>query len=233
LARVSRSKKKSRPTSKKKSSKGSPRPPLFPALFFLTAVCATIAVFYLLSNDKRANIRPRRAPIASPVKAADLPQIKPLKRAYESAQQQNSSHISKPTEISYYRLEQNFSQSIRHKRKINRQLTNQEIAHEIIHLLSFSRKEDLAPLPRNTTLLEARFNNPVITIDLSQDLTRGAVNFGGGDEMLAISSLTNSFLLNFPDYDSLQILIEGRKRETLAGHIDISKPLHYQPSIDD
>ena len=87
-------------------------------------------------------------------------------------------------------------------------------------------------MPHQTKLLAASFSAPLITIDLSNDLAKGAVNFGGRDEMLTISCLTNTFLANFPGFDSLQILIEGEKRETLAGHIDISQPLHYQLSIN-
>ncbi len=231
MAKASKPKKKRRPKSKKKSLKRNQHP-LFSALFFLLAVCSLIAALYLNAKYNNHNIRPHKIPVSRLDKPSS-PQIKSLKSAPATSKQQSSgSRISQPTTLNYYRLELNFNQAKRLRKKFNQTLNSQQKAFEIIHLLSFTRDDDLAPLPHNTRLLIADFTHPTITIDVTRDLSRGAVNFGGRDEMLAISCLTNSFLLNFPNFESLQVLIEGKKRETLAGHIDISQPLHYQPSID-
>jgi spore germination protein GerM len=47
---------------------------------------------------------------------------------------------------------------------------------------------------------------------------------GAWTETLTIYSLTNTLSLNFEDIDRVQILVEGREVETLAGHIDTSEP---------
>ncbi len=35
----------------------------------------------------------------------------------------------------------------------------------------------------------------------------------------------NTVALNIPEIEEVQLLIQGRKEETLKGHIDISQPL--------
>ena len=167
-----------------------------------------------------------------PANTVDQPRSEPVvRKKLLLLPPQPANRPTPPTTLKFYRLEQNFSQPVSLRKSFDHTLNRQQKAHEIIHLLTLSRALDLAPLPHRTRLLAAWFTASLITIDLSKELSRGAVNFGGRDEMLTISCLTNSFLENFPGYNALQILIEGEKRETLAGHIDISQPLHYQPSI--
>ena len=233
MAKVSKSKKKGRPKNKKKTSRKTPRRPIFPALFFLLAICSLIAGFYLYTQFNLKTFQTHKPAITKAEKLANHKQNEPIKLTPSPEQPLSSNPVSKTTTLNYYRLDQYFNQAQQHRQRYEQKLTKQQSALKILHLLTFSRKEDLAPLPHGTKLITATFTPPVITIDLSRDLTKGCVNFGGQDEMLAISCLTNSFLLNFPDFESLQILIEGQKKETLAGHIDISKPLHFQTSIND
>ena len=232
MAKVTRTKKKNRSTSKKRSPK--PRRPLLPALCFLIIVSSLIAVPYLYNNYRTSFFRPSKRP-AKPIKnTIKKPQAEPGRRENRRLQRQRpATRPALPTTLKFYRLEQNFSQAIQLKKSFDRTLTKQQKADEIIRLLALSCERALAPLPHQTKLLAASFSAPLITIDLSNDLAKGAVNFGGRDEMLTISCLTNTFLANFPGFDSLQILIEGEKRETLAGHIDISQPLYYQLSINE
>ena len=231
MAKVTRTKKKNQSTSKKKSKKQ--RRPLLPALCFLIIVCSLIAVPYLYNKYHTSIFQPSDKPAKPLKKTVSHPQAEPARRKNRYTQQHPATRPALPTTLKFYRLEQNFSQAIRLRKNFDRPLTKQQKAQEIIRLLALSRTQDLAPLPHQTRLLTASFSASLITIDLSSDLAKGAVNFGGRDEMLTISCLTNTFLANFPGFDSLQILIEGEKRETLAGHIDISQPLHYQPSINE
>ena len=43
--------------------------------------------------------------------------------------------------------------------------------------------------------------------------------------MLAVYSLVNSFVASFPAVRRVQILVDGRPVTTLAGHIDLTRPL--------
>lgn len=61
-------------------------------------------------------------------------------------------------------------------------------------------------------------------IDFSEALT---LHHPGGpwSEMLTIRSIVQTLAENIPEIQWVQILIEGREVETLAGHIDIRRPL--------
>jgi spore germination protein GerM len=66
-------------------------------------------------------------------------------------------------------------------------------------------------------------------VDLSQELI---ANHPGGTcaEELTIYSLTNTLITNFPAVKKVQILVEGREIQSLAGHLDLSKPYGRGPS---
>ncbi len=48
---------------------------------------------------------------------------------------------------------------------------------------------------------------------------------GSSGEIHTIYSLVNTIALNFPRIKEVQLLIEGRRRKTLAGHVEIDYPL--------
>lgn len=63
-----------------------------------------------------------------------------------------------------------------------------------------------------------------MNLDLSEGIRE---NFQGGisTEMLVVYSIVNTVVMNVEGIDRVQILIEGRVVETLAGEVDISSPL--------
>jgi hypothetical protein len=61
-------------------------------------------------------------------------------------------------------------------------------------------------------------------LDLSADVARGHTG-GSLDEALAVFTLVNALTVNLPDITAVQILIDGREVDTLAGHIDLRHPL--------
>jgi spore germination protein GerM len=80
-------------------------------------------------------------------------------------------------------------------------------------------------LPAETKVREV-FVSPkgVAYVDLSQDVAR--VTPGGSEaEMITVYSLVNTLTANFPALRRVQILVEDRPVPTLAGHIDVSRPL--------
>jgi len=48
---------------------------------------------------------------------------------------------------------------------------------------------------------------------------------GAGAEMLSVYAVVNTLADNFTEVRSVSILVEGQERRTLAGHIDITRPL--------
>ncbi len=60
------------------------------------------------------------------------------------------------------------------------------------------------------------------------DLSKEAVELearGSRSELLTVYSIVNSLTTNFPAVKRVQILVEDKPVETLAGHIDLSRPL--------
>jgi germination protein M len=54
---------------------------------------------------------------------------------------------------------------------------------------------------------------------------------GSSGELLTIYSIVNTLLINFPSQSRVQILIQDKPAETLAGHIDIRNPLRKKLDI--
>ncbi|OGP21403.1 MAG: hypothetical protein A2054_08285 [Deltaproteobacteria bacterium GWA2_55_10] len=79
-------------------------------------------------------------------------------------------------------------------------------------------------LPEGTRLLSVKIDGQTATVDLSKEVVQ---NHPGGStgEILTIYSIVDTLTLNFPEIKDVQILVEGRKKDTIAGHIDITTPL--------
>jgi spore germination protein GerM len=80
-------------------------------------------------------------------------------------------------------------------------------------------------MPASTKLLSLKIQDGVAYANFSSNLKR----FGGGsaNEILLVAEIVNT-LTEFPEIKSVQILIEGKKAETLGGHLDISEPLPFR-----
>ena len=61
-------------------------------------------------------------------------------------------------------------------------------------------------------------------VDLSSELATGHTG-GSTDEILTVYALVNALTANLPAVKSVQILVNGRQIETLAGHVDLRRPL--------
>jgi spore germination protein GerM len=66
-------------------------------------------------------------------------------------------------------------------------------------------------------------------VDLSQELI---TNHPGGTcaEELTVYSVANTLISNFPAVKKVQILVEGREIQSLAGHLDLTRPYGRGPS---
>lgn len=77
---------------------------------------------------------------------------------------------------------------------------------------------DAAPLPTVT------MTGDMAVIDLSTELVNG-LPAGSAAELATVYGLVDTVTVNFPAIRRVQLLIDGKKSETLKGHIDISVPL--------
>ena len=67
-------------------------------------------------------------------------------------------------------------------------------------------------------------------VDLSREVT---VNHPGGSlmESLTVYALVNAVTANLPGVQRVQLLVDGQEVETIAGHIDVSRPLERDMSL--
>ena len=78
-------------------------------------------------------------------------------------------------------------------------------------------------IPKKTKLKSVAVKDGIATVDFSEDLVKNFAGGSTGEEML-VGSIVNT-LTEFPEVKSVQILLEGKKIDSLAGHLDTSKPL--------
>ncbi len=65
-------------------------------------------------------------------------------------------------------------------------------------------------------------------VDLSRE---AAVNHPGGtlNEILTVYTIVEALTTNLPAITSIHLLVDGREVETLAGHVDLRRPLRHNP----
>ena len=61
-------------------------------------------------------------------------------------------------------------------------------------------------------------------VDLSADVTTKHTG-GSMDEILTVYTIVNALTVNLPAITRVQILIDGKEVDTLAGHVDLRNPL--------
>ena len=70
--------------------------------------------------------------------------------------------------------------------------------------------------------------------DAFVDLSREAsANHPGGSstELMTVYAIVNAVITNLPAVQRVQILIDGREADTLAGHVDLRRPLQEDRSL--
>lgn len=84
-------------------------------------------------------------------------------------------------------------------------------------------KEQIAVIPKQARLKSVTVKGDVAYVDFSQDLVKKFTGGSTGEEML-VGSVVDT-LTEFPEIKKVQILVEGKEIETLAGHMDLSSPI--------
>jgi hypothetical protein len=98
--------------------------------------------------------------------------------------------------------------------------------HAVVTELVKGSRGGLGPtLAPETRVLHVFFSaRGVAYVDLSKEAT--AAQPGGSEaELVTVYSVVNSLAANFPAVKRVQILIEDRPVPTLAGHVDLTRPL--------
>lgn len=101
----------------------------------------------------------------------------------------------------------------------------QQIKLLVEELLKGPQDNLISPFPPETKLRELFLTEEGIAyLDLSREMQENHPS-GSSAEIFTVFSLVNSLTFNFKSVKKVFILIDGDEKETLAGHIDLSRPL--------
>ena len=89
----------------------------------------------------------------------------------------------------------------------------------------------LSAIPRGT-LIRGFYVTPQgdAFVDLSAEAATGHPG-GSTAELLTVYALVNAVTANLPAVRRVQILIDGKEADTLAGHVDLRRPLERDASL--
>jgi len=151
---------------------------------------------------------------------------------------QNKKYPTLPTRakekilVDLYFAEPNSESLIIEKRKVEAtgDLTSRS-KQVILELIKGPDTSLTGTIPPGTTLRNLSINSDGIAfVDFSSELTSRHPG-GSSAELLTIYSIVNSLTLNFKGIEKVQILVEGKKVETIAGHIFAMMPFEADMKI--
>jgi len=118
------------------------------------------------------------------------------------------------------------------KREILKKNEAKEEAKETILELIKGPKGKLIPtLPPRTKLLTLQIHDAGLAkVNFNPALSKDHPG-GSSAEMMTVYSITNSLALNFPQIKRVQILIDGKPIETIAGHLSLRQPVFPKPDL--
>ncbi len=101
-----------------------------------------------------------------------------------------------------------------------------EQARQIIEAQIAAVSEPLVSAVPPSTKLRAVFltDRAEAFVDLTSDLATAHTG-GSTDEILTVYAIVNAVTVNLPAVKAVQILVNGKQIETLAGHVDLRRPL--------
>ncbi len=100
-----------------------------------------------------------------------------------------------------------------------------EIKQTIEELLVGSDNGYISPFPPESRLREVFMTEGgIIYVDFSREIQDNHLS-GARAEISTVYSVVNSLAINFESIKKVFILVDGNEKETLKGHVDISRPL--------
>ncbi|MBE0713910.1 MAG: GerMN domain-containing protein [Candidatus Aminicenantes bacterium] len=98
-----------------------------------------------------------------------------------------------------------------------------EAEQTLTELIKGSEKGLLSPLPPQTKVRQVFIGKDgVATVDLSRDVA-DKFAYGSTMELAAVYAVVNTLAFNFEAVKKVVILVEGAEKETLGGHVDLTR----------
>jgi spore germination protein GerM len=118
------------------------------------------------------------------------------------------------------------------KNRIAKKDSVEEEAKELVAELIRGPKGKLIPtLPSQTRLLSLHLDERgVASVNFSKAFTADHPG-GSSAEIMTVYSIVNSLTTNFPQIKRVQILVEGKEIESIAGHLSLMRPISSKPDL--
>ncbi|MFB3887570.1 MAG: GerMN domain-containing protein [Thermodesulfobacteriota bacterium] len=112
------------------------------------------------------------------------------------------------------------------KREIWKKEDVEEEAEEAVNeLIKGPKGKLIRTLPSQTRLLNLELGGEgVAKVNFNKALSKDHPG-GSSAEMMTLYSIVNSLTFNFPQIKQVQILIDGKPVETIAGHLSLKRPI--------
>jgi len=106
-----------------------------------------------------------------------------------------------------------------------------EAEQALTALIQGSEQGLVSPLPPQTRVRQVFIaRDGVATVDFSRDVAEG-FPYGSSSELAAVYAVVNTLVYNFKPVKKVVLLVEGAERETLGGHVDLSRAFFPDYSI--
>ncbi len=114
---------------------------------------------------------------------------------------------------------------------IKKNQVKEEAKETIAELIKGSKGKLIPTIPPRTKLLALQMNDAgVAKVNFNPALSKDHPG-GSSAEMMTVYSIVNSLALNFPQIKRVQILIDGKPIESIAGHLSLRQPIPPKPDL--
>lgn len=97
-------------------------------------------------------------------------------------------------------------------------------------LLDGTKEKGLATIvPKQAKIKSVKVQGDTAFVDFDDNLIKKFIGGSTGEEML-VGSIVNT-LTEFPEITKVQILVEGKKIESISGHLDLTKPVERMDNL--
>jgi spore germination protein GerM len=97
-------------------------------------------------------------------------------------------------------------------------------------LLDGTKEKGLTTIiPKQAKIKSVKVQGDTAFVDFDQNLTKKFIGGSTGEEML-VGSIVNT-LTEFSEIKKVQLLVEGKKIESISGHLDLTKPVERMESL--
>lgn len=106
-----------------------------------------------------------------------------------------------------------------------------EAERALAELVKGSEKSFLSPLPAETKIRQVFIGKDgVAYVDFGREII-DKFSYGSSSELAAVFAVIDTVAFNFKSVKKVAILVEGAEKETLGGHVDLSRPFSPDYSI--